>query len=447
MSERRSPRRVRLSKAKLTEPERQFLLQCLGDEDFFSADSGSDFESLPGSPRNDADEALAKRIRFLLSKGDSDGEDELPNDAGLSLETIHAFDPASLARLGKRNVLNYIFIDDDEEEDGCTEGIEEIFSFDMDKVAEALRRGVDRSELSSVIEEAMVKDLPVRISRSQAMPSSSSTLTPRTGELSGLMTPPSMPDLEGLMTPPKGPASSCGQGKRFEMEAELAARLEPLEKPSGGRQSCPARAGMRRSSIAQHPQLLEAVSAATARHRRSMAKVVEAELRQDGLRPSVAAKVRRSVASAQRHRRASFIRAAEVLEVAGVGVGESGAQEEVLEQLDVVQQAVEEAARRHRQSIIVAVAHVTNTIDEEEPEPLPEGHEDDAPLSPTSPTSPASPLNFESYLQDAVNEIIAAAFAATEVGARGAVLPLGGTRAFTCPSMILPIYMSSPIRG
>jgi len=166
---------------------------------------------------------------------------------------------------------------------------------------------------------------------------------------------------------------------------DLAARLQKI---GGG--SCSSR--RRRSSIAQHPQLLEAVSTAQSRHRQSLAKVVETELREARRRslatplrqrecfsspeesvhcPSLA-QVRRSVAGAQRRRRSSLIRAAEVLEVAGVGIGQQQAQIEVEEHLDLVQRAVEIATRRHRQSILEAMARISIIEEEDEPEPMPE---------------------------------------------------------------------------
>lgn len=320
-----------------------------------------------------------------------------------------------MARLGRHNVLNFVFIDDDEEEDGCTDGIEEVFSFDMDKVAEALRRGANQEELSAVIEEAMVKDLPQRIAAArsgsrgerEAVPTSP-TLTPRTGDLSALMTPPRSDVLEDLMTPPHHDQGASPH--RGVSSTDLAARLQKIRGQNGSTR--------RRSSIAQHPQLIEAVNVAKAQHRKSLAKVVETELRQAAaspglstqpslssapqeIRPALAAQVRRSLARAQRRRRASLIRAAEVLEAAGVGVGRQHAPNEVLEHLDVVQRAVETAARRHRESIIVAIAHVSNA-DEEEPEPMPEAEEKEKGTEPRA----------ESYWQECVSEIVAVAYEA-----------------------------------
>jgi len=390
---------------RLSQPKRQFLQKCLGD------DFGSDPETL-GEPSSDEDEdeVLAKRMRFLLSK-DSDAEDDSQedDDAGPSLNAIYSFDAAEMARLCMRNVVNYIFIDDDEE-DGCTDGIEEVFSFDLEKVAEALRRGADQDELSQIIEEAMIQDLPQRIAESEVIEvhETSSTVTPCTGDLSALMTPPRR--IEDLMTPPEGTVSPHF-GRGAVSSTILAERLQNIQ--GEGCAGCASR--RRRSSIAQHPQLLEAVSTAQSRHRRSLAKVLEAELREasrrslaaslsvspeEGLPRPSAAQVRRSVAGVQRRRRSSLIRAAEVLEAAGVGVGQD-AQREVDRHLDVVQRAVEMAARRHRQSILVAVAQIPVTVDEEEPEPMPEAEPKSGATSPRP-----------SFFQAWVNDIVAVGYEA-----------------------------------
>eukprot|EP00913_Durusdinium_trenchii_P032977 g30872.t1 len=451
------PTLTHVRKRRFSQAQRSFLLECLGDEDFLSAESGEEFCSIPGSPvSGDINEAWAKRTRDArVFHHPSSRQDESGHkDPGPSLESIYGFDAEEMARLGRHNVLNFVFIDDDEEEDGCTDGIEEVFSFDMDKVAEALRRGANQEELSAVIEEAMVKDLPQRIAAArsgsrgerEAVPTSP-TLTPRTGDLSALMTPPRSDVLEGLKRVPIGQLR-CASPHRGVSSTDLAARLQKIRGQNGSTR--------RRSSIAQHPQLIEAVNVAKAQHRKSLAKVVETELRQaaaspglstqpslssapqegtnpacyvgktlnalEEIRPALAAQVRRSLARAQRRRRASLIRAAEVLEAAGVGVGRQHAPNEVLEHLDVVQRAVETAARRHREmgcpdgrrstarqtrqdlrgsSIIVAIAHVSNA-DEEEPEPMPEAEEKEKGTEPRA----------ESYWQECVSEIVAVAYEA-----------------------------------
>lgn len=392
-------RRKRLSQA-----QRQFLLKCLGEEDF----SDSDDPDISG-PTSDMD--VAKRMRFLLGDSEDEGDKD-ERDEGPSLDAIYTFDAKEMARLSMRNAVNFVFIDDDdEEEDGCTDGIEEVFGFDLEKVAEALRRGADQDELSHIIEEAMIQDLPQRIATGSGEArheETSSTVTPRTGDLSALMTPPCEAPEEGPVSPQFGGGAVSS--------TDLAARLQKI---GGG--ACSSR--RRRSSIAQHPQLMEAVSTAQSRHRQSLAKVVETELREarrrslatplrqccsppeeESLRrPSLVAQVRRSVAGAQRRRRSSLIRAAEVLEVAGVGIGQQQAQIEVEEHLDLVQRAVEIATRRHRQSILEAMAQISVIDEEDEPEPMPEAEPESG-----GATSPRP----QSFFQDIVNEIIAVGYEA-----------------------------------
>ncbi|CAL1161217.1 unnamed protein product, partial [Cladocopium goreaui] len=241
----------------------QFLLKCLGEEDF----SDSDDPDISG-PTSDMD--VAKRMRFLLGDSEDEGDKD-ERDEGPSLDAIYTFDAKEMARLSMRNAVNFVFIDDDdEEEDGCTDGIEEVFSFDLEKVAEALRRGADQDELSHIIEEAMIQDLPQRIATGSGEArheETSSTVTPRTGDLSALMTPPCEAPEEGPVSPQFGGGAVSS--------TDLAARLQKI---GGG--ACSSR--RRRSSIAQHPQLMEAVSTAQSRHRQSLAKARQSFERRGG---------------------------------------------------------------------------------------------------------------------------------------------------------------------
>eukprot|EP00439_Symbiodinium_sp_Y106_P027476 s730_g3.t1 len=181
--------------------------------------------------------------QFEYERAQSDASDE----GGASLETVFGFEAATLARLARGNskALNFVFIDDDEDDeedpsipDGCADGLEEIFSFDLAKVAEALRRGASEHELTSVIEEALVSELPERLAAAKegAPMSACSTATPRTGDISGLMTPPSLlsTDLEGLRTPPpaEGRVSPCiGCPPGGVSAADLTRRLESQRQP------------------------------------------------------------------------------------------------------------------------------------------------------------------------------------------------------------------------
>merc|ERR1719210_1628765 len=104
-----------------------------------------------------------------------------------------------------------------------------------------------------------------------------------------------------------------------------------------------------RSSFAQHPQLVQAVSVANARFRRSLAAAAELSTAQDGaVDPEVSTKVQQATAKACKRQQISICKAAEVLEVAGVGVKESGTPQtsgapatKVNEQLRLVQKAMD----------------------------------------------------------------------------------------------------------
>ncbi|CAE7717695.1 Nsun2 [Symbiodinium sp. CCMP2592] len=408
-------------------PAGQFLQHCIGPEQSEEGESDDSFETAVGSPSElqSSENDWQKRIRILMSRGDSDDEERAQSDAsdegGASLETVFGFEAATLARLARGNskALNFVFMDDDDddEEDGCADGLEEIFSFDLAKVAEALRRGASEHELTSVIEEALVSELPERLAAAKegAPMSACSTATPRTGDISGLMTPPSLrsTDLEGLRTPPPAegrvsPGIGCPSGGVS--AADLTRRLESQRQPRS----------RRRSSIADHPQLLQAVGQIAKRHRRSLAQIVAAEIRKQDAPPRSFAKVRRSVASRQRQHRSGLIHAAEVLEAAGVGVSGSASSEKVAEQLEAVRRALDRAKRRHRQSLIVAVHHVHGSIHEEDQQRRPDAPRESQGLAATAaPTDQGSEIAEEhpseeqgSFFQERVNEIVAAAYAA-----------------------------------
>jgi len=168
-------------------------------------------------------------------------------------------------------------------------------------------------------------------------------------------------DLSDRMTPGRSTSPSGAGGADHAGDALVAGVREAVacKTPSH-----------RRSSVAQHSRLVEAINVASAKHRRSIAEAMAAELAatQSGDAaepehvPHVARAARKSLALVQRQHRDSLLRAAEVLEVAGVGIGAKGADiasppggSIVDEQLHLVQHALENARRRIRAQVTSAV--------------------------------------------------------------------------------------------
>eukprot|EP00439_Symbiodinium_sp_Y106_P034219 s730_g4.t1 len=63
--------------SELNEEGRQFLQHCIGPEQSEEGESDDSFETAVGSPSQlrSSEDAWKKRIRILLSRGDSDDED------------------------------------------------------------------------------------------------------------------------------------------------------------------------------------------------------------------------------------------------------------------------------------------------------------------------------------------------------------------------------------
>jgi len=317
--------------------ERSFLQLCFGEA---AADEADEEEQEAGA--GEAQDA-GRRIRYLLNADDSD--EESPDNP--ELEGMYAFDVS--ARVGD-GACPCISLDDGSEavEDGTLGSYEDAFNFDMRKVADAVKRGLPEEEVSELIQAEMFQSLQERLQSGPSVQEVSAAMPPRDAAR-----PYMSEDLSGMMTPPRVAAASGVDG------CELEGKLQGvLAEQSSTEERCvdvtPARC--RRSSIAHHPQLLEAVGAATSHHRRSLAEAVETELAGKTLTAEMAGRVRQSLVGMQRQRRASLIKAAEVLEEVGVGTtGSRHAPEEVGAQLQLVQKAVEGAWRRHRASVATAV--------------------------------------------------------------------------------------------
>jgi len=236
-SRRRSSMR-RLSRAYLSIS----LAEEDSDSDFFSPLSSEAFDSMPPSPRR-----VVKCFR--LSDSDSDfGEDD-----GGSLEDMFRF---QLSDLNKGQGLDMVA--------DAVDSIENLFSFDLDRVADALRRCVDKQELEHIIEMSMAENLESMTSE-VALCEVSPLMA---GDLSGRMTPPSPSitsgDLAGRMTPPTTAVAGRAPPKMEGLTDRLAEVLSPSRR--------------RRSSVVQMRRLSVAVREVCVAHRQSLAKAATLEL-------------------------------------------------------------------------------------------------------------------------------------------------------------------------
>jgi hypothetical protein len=307
----------------------QFRNYCLYDDDFWSVVSSEDFGTPPSSPQFTAG-------CFCI---DADSGDE---GGCHDLEDMFAFDLEKI-------------------EDG--DDLEDLFSFDLDEVATALRRGAGLEELQDLIEKSMATNLESITARS-TLPSLAEPSALMAGDISGRMTP-------GWMTPTASDSAEvAAQHGHAQQEMEgLSDRLTEA-------MAAPAR--RRRSSMLQSRLVSQAVGGACARHRQSLATAAAQEFRkqvkiagEDGNKEEVAAAVRECALKAHRQHRQSILQAAEVVELAAhcKNFGETSAPEqlvpsEVTMQLQMIQQAVEGARRRHRQSIVRTVRSTVQVPEE-----------------------------------------------------------------------------------
>eukprot|EP00408_Alexandrium_pacificum_P019526 CAMPEP_0171191362 /NCGR_PEP_ID=MMETSP0790-20130122/19325_1 /TAXON_ID=2925 /ORGANISM="Alexandrium catenella, Strain OF101" /LENGTH=448 /DNA_ID=CAMNT_0011656507 /DNA_START=97 /DNA_END=1443 /DNA_ORIENTATION=+ len=353
--------------------DRQFLHLCLGDDDadsyWTAVESDREgFASLPVSPQESGagldpaarvERDFLRQVHFKLSCN-SDDEDE--GDASHSREGNSLEEMFSFSGLDGRAAVCWNIGEGDEEDEEAMDGdLEDVYGWDIEKAVGALRRGAKLPELTDIIFEAMASELEERLayhwSDDVECPGASDASTPRvTGELAGLMTPTRSLGASGESTPP---ASAVHPGAGSDA---VARRLEErLSRLSLSRS--------RRSSLATRPQLTGAISAEKQRHRRSLLSVPTASLKEAELPAPAMDSIRRSIVGLQRRKTLSLLKAAEVLEAAGVGVEAGGGepsgveaqpasaepQTEVKQQLRMVQQAVERARRRHRRSVLDAM--------------------------------------------------------------------------------------------
>jgi len=237
-------------------------------------------------------------------------------------------------------------------------GLEDMYRFDLDCVAAALRRGADADELIRAFEESMCNDLESRLSAAgdlRSAPRSAPRSTPRSAQssfggeglkFSGASTPVER-RLSGLMTPEPRPEpqdqADAFRGESTAMAAnEISRRLAQAEQLR-----------RRRFSALEHRRLTEAVREETSKRRQSLQQIATRRLSREV--------ARRFVVHECRLHRKGLLKAVEVLETAGVGsVVESVNHDEaeVSRQLRRVSDAMQAASRKHREHVVNAVRAV-----------------------------------------------------------------------------------------
>jgi len=272
--------------------------------------------------------------------------------------------------------VNMFGEDSDEDGDGEEgeegEELEDIFSFDLKRVAEALRNGADKEELAKIIEDLMGDELETRV-----LGAKPGTVFRMDRDDSGTASPAMSTSLSGLMTPtadddddeaaPSAPAAPSPEaiGKRIGEVFGKAGAVARHRRSS---------IKERRQSLGQHPKLASAIDEVTRQRRRSLCETLTRACEEQGCAAKggnrrlsreaarrLSSEVRR-LSSECRRSRLSLLKAAETLEVAGIGVEEekkgNGETADVSQQLCLVQDAMETARQRHRLSVARAVRDV-----------------------------------------------------------------------------------------
>lgn len=293
-------------------------------------DDGDDFWTVPSQSSQVIDIAgvspCAASNCFALDGGDSDNEDSSSSRRGLQESTLE-------------NMFSFNL---EQSEDLDRLELEDVFSFDLDKVAEALRWGAGVEQLQEIIEQSMAANF--------ASPASPSE-TPGIFEPSPLMAG----DLSGRMTPGR-------ETPEINDTEELAASSDCLNKCLAQLPTPMKTTRHRRASVLHNP-LSAAVDEACARSRRSVALVAAQEYRtqiqtqadNDSV-DSMAGAIQENAKKSHKRRRQSILQAAEVIELASVceerGFCEDWGAEhltaaQLTMQLQMVQQAIEGARQRH----------------------------------------------------------------------------------------------------
>lgn len=284
----------------------------------------------PALRSSNAPEAARRlsRVSFVKDFGLNLGDD---SDVDMGLQSDAEDAPIEPAR-----TMSFALADSDEDDSDSDDGLDDEYEFDHDRLAELVKGGADRSQLASVVEDAMAAALERKLAPKKGQDQNDAgdkdTAAPSCWDLvDGQMTP-------GQMTPPEGNATSPARGDVDDLTKRAQEALAS------------ANARRRRSSAQRKndggPGIARALDEAKDRRRKSLAKLNGGSEMQEGNDAAMQ--------HANRRHRQSISKAADVLECAGYDEDDVDSSEAAAK-MRLVQQAMEDARRRHRRSIAEAV--------------------------------------------------------------------------------------------
>jgi hypothetical protein len=255
-------------------------------------------------------------------------------------------------------------IRDDSDEEMDEEDMDD-YDFDEAALIEMVKLGADTEKLSMTIQDAMAATFERKLHAKASL----ATFQPVNADDY---------DVGGFMTPPISPTAGAPASPD-----EVAAGKSNDAAAVEGRLS--KRGGCRRSSLGARKGATDSVSLAAeevvARHRRSVAaKAASIDANEENV-----AELQQAMAEACGRRRLSLAKAADVLESAGFAEG-GRSQEETAKQLSIVTDAIEDAFKKHRKSIVKAIT----SIEEGTPPATPVKPETASSESPVKPSTASS---------------------------------------------------------
>jgi len=255
----------------------------------------------------------------------------------------------SAARRDRRSAACFAMsMDSDDDEEDCDDDAEldDIYSFDVDRVAMLLEQGADLEQITEVISQDLVESLEARVNESVAETVADSHRKSIVGtDLAGRMTPPSDEEKE----PADKEDEEIPEGPKVTVVEAPASMSRASMRTSAARRSSMA-TRPRKSSILTRPK--EMLQAADVGLNSSIQDIVEA------------AKARRRLSALSKNKEASAkipeqVKEAEKLLKESEEKVKAGKATTKEDQVLMVQKAMAEARRRHRQSIAKAVNNIS----------------------------------------------------------------------------------------